>query len=303
MGRIPAQRRLAAHPGVVSCWDSPQGRPGLLLHNLIRVLVHAVAGRSALHRPLLSAGLALVLLADKPVVATDLNAAVQASSAQLRRAWAMDPGTASLPFPEVVLLPPGVVASGACSLGAPARKPAPRAMACASSSQVLLQHDLLSASYSDYGTPAVAYWIAVGLAELIQPKNTDLSPSASNLQVNCLAGVLLGAGSVPNSENVVKAAGRAYGDLVNAVVGNTEQRAYAVISGYGGTPSGCSAGEMSDLAQGKVPEPGKLGTLAAALRANTSFHAAYRSQCQPVGKKTCPRTTASSLVPTKATRP
>lgn len=266
-----------------------------------------MAGRSALHHPVLCAGLALVLLGARPVVATDLNAAVQASSAQLRRAWATDPGTASLPFPEVVLLPPGVVASGACSLGAPARKPAPRALACVARNQVLLQHGLMTTAYNDYNAPAVAYWIAVGLAETIQPKNTALSPAAANLQANCLAGVLLGAGSrmpsAPDADTVVQAAGRAYGDGVNAAVGTTEQRAYSVLSGYGGTPSGCSTAEMAALARGVVPEPAKLATLAEGLRANSNLARAYRSQCQPVGKKTCPRTTASALGTSQSTGP
>ena len=107
--------------------QSPRGNPGLLVHTWRSIMSPAVAGRSALHPTSISAGMALVLLGAIPASATDLNAVVQASSAQLRRAWAADPGTASLPFPQVMLLPPGVVASGACSPGAPARKPAPRA--------------------------------------------------------------------------------------------------------------------------------------------------------------------------------
>jgi hypothetical protein len=256
---------------------------------------------------MLSPGLALVLLGASPVSATDLNAAVHTSAAQLRRAWAEDPGTASQPFPQVVLLPPGVDASGACSPGSPARNPAPRALACVARNQVLLQHRLLSTSFNDFNAPAVAYWIAVGLAELIQPQDTALSPAAANLQANCLAGVLLGAGSskpsAPDASTVVRAAGRAYGDTVSAAVGTTEQRAYAVLSGYGGTPSGCSAAEMAALARGEVPEPAKLVTLAAPVRANSNLSMAYRSQCQPVGKRTCPRTTASALSPSQSTRP
>lgn len=267
----------------------------------------AVACRSGLHPPLLSAGLALALLGVSPVSATDLNAAVQASSAQLRQAWAADPGTASLPFPQVVLLPPGVDASGACIPGAPARSTAPKALACGARNQVLLERDLLALAYEEFKAAAVAYWIAVGLAELIQPQDTALSPAAANLQANCLAGVLLGAGSsrpsAPDAGTVVQAAGRAYGDAVSATVGTTEQRAYAVLSGYGGTPSGCSAVEMAALARGEVPEPAKLATLAETLRANSNLTMAYRSQCQPVGKKPCPRTTASALSPSQSTRP
>ena len=267
----------------------------------------AVAGRSDLPHPLLSAGAALILLGAPPVGATDLNTAVQVSTAELRRAWAADHFTASLPFPQVVLLPPGVNASGSCSPGAPARNPAPRAMACVARNQVLLQHDLLFASYNDYNAPAVAYWIAIGLAEIIQPKDSPLSRAASNLQVNCLAGVLLGAGahqsSAPNSDIVVQAAGRAYGDAVSSAVGTTEQRAYAVLSGYGGTPSNCSAAEMAQLAKGLGPDPTKLNTLSQALRANSSFQAAYRSQCQSLPNKPCPRPIASSLQPAKGSRP
>lgn len=270
-------------------------------------MIPAVAGRPALSRPLLFAGMALALLGGIPGGATTLNADVEASTAQLRRAWAADPSTASLPFPQVVLLPSGMDANGACTPGAAARRPAPRAMACSARNQVLLQHDLLANAYNDYKSPAVSYWIAVGLAELIQPEDVSLSSAAANLQANCLAGVLLGAGAQESSatirDTVVKAAGRAYGDGVHSAVGTTEQRAYAVLSGYGGTPSGCSSAEMASLSRGEVPEPAKLSTLAAKLRGNTDFEEAYTSQCRSQPQRPCPRPIASSLQPPKGSRP
>jgi len=114
-----------------------------------------------------------------PISNTDLTAAVEASQAQLRKSWAADPATAPLPFPRVELLPPGVELSGACTPGAPAGEPAPTASYCASRDVVVFQHDLLTLAYRLHQSSAVSYWIAVGLAERVRPREAALTPAAS----------------------------------------------------------------------------------------------------------------------------
>ena len=227
---------------------------------------------SALYRQTTLLLLALGLgLSKAPAVANPnpspdpaLLAAVAASTNDLRQSWNADPTTARLPFPRVQLLPPGVDASGACTPGAPAQEPAPTAIDCANREAVLLEHDLLQIAYRLHQRPAVSYWIAVGLAERLQPRRTVLSPAASTLQRSCLAGILLGAkGPIQPAdvaERAVKAAAKAYGDLFSQQVGTSSQRAYALLSGLGATELDCGASAMAQLAAGQVPIPADLGT-------------------------------------------
>ena len=189
----------------------------------------------------------------------DLLAEVKASTAQLRTSWATEPATAGRPFPAVQLLPPGLNVSDACTPGAPARDPAPTALYCPSRGSVLLDHDLLALAYRLHKQPAVAYWIAVGLVEHLQPPAATLRPAAARLQTSCLAGVLLGASGspLPNPADVwMMAAARAYSDSASTTVGTRSQRAWALRSGLGATNLDCSAAAMTRLAAGQVPVPG-----------------------------------------------
>lgn len=243
-------------------------------HTLDRSTPSALASRSHQPHDLLRGALGVLLASApgltappataNPISNTDLTAAVEASQAQLRKSWAADPATARLPFPRVELLPPGVEVSGACTPGAPAREPAPTAIYCAGRDAVVLQHDLLSLAYRLHQSSAVTYWIAVGLAERVRPLEAALTPATSSLQVNCLAGVLLGATgpaqSADATDRSVKAAAKAYGDLFSGAVGTGPQRAYALLSGLGATSLDCGAAAMARLAAGQVPIPADLGT-------------------------------------------
>jgi hypothetical protein len=230
-----------------------------VMHRQTRVLLLA-----------LSLGISQATAAANPNPTTNpspdptLLEAVAASTNDLRQSWNTDPTTARLPFPKVQLLPPGVDASGACTPGAPAREPAPTAIDCANRDVVLLEHDLLQIAYRLHQGPAVSYWIAVGLAERLQPRRTVLSPAATSLQRSCLAGTLLGAeGPIQPAdvaERAVKAAAKAYGDLFSLQVGSGAQRAYALLSGLGATELDCGATAMARLAAGQVPIPADLGT-------------------------------------------
>ncbi|MFM7641520.1 MAG: hypothetical protein ACKO45_08220 [Cyanobium sp.] len=193
-----------------------------------------------------------------------LPAAVQASKAQLQQSWKFDPKTARLPFPQVQLMPPGVDVRLACTPRASVENPAPTVIYCADSRAVLLEHDLLAIAYRLQKRPAVAYWIAVGLAERLQARASALSPAATSLQTSCLAGVLLGARgpglAAVEADRSMKAAANAYGDAFSGVVGTGPQRAYALLSGLGATSLDCSTAHMTRLASGQVPIPPDLGT-------------------------------------------
>jgi hypothetical protein len=243
-------------------------------HTLKRFTSSALASRSQQPDTHLRGALGLLLASGlgltappataNPISTTDLAAVVEASKAQLRRSWAADPATARLPFPRVELLPPGVELSGACTPGAPVREPAPTAIYCARRDAVVLQHDLLTLAHRLHQSPAVTYWIAVGLAERVRPRDAALTPAASSLQVSCLAGVLVGAigpaQSADATDKSVKAAAKAYGDLFSRAVGTGPQRAYALLSGLGATSLDCGAAAMARLATGQVSIPPDLST-------------------------------------------
>lgn len=208
-------------------------------------------------------GLGRAPAAANPGVDADLQMAVQASIGQLRTSWAADPSIARRPFPAVQLLSPGMNVSGACTPGAPASDPAPTAVYCPSRGAVLLDHDLLALAYRLHKKPAVAYWIAVGLVEHLQPPVASLRPAAASLQTSCLAGVLLGASGSPlpnTADGWMRAAARAYGDSASTTVGTSSQRAWALLSGLGATDLDCSAAAMARLAADQVPIPADLGT-------------------------------------------
>jgi hypothetical protein len=208
-------------------------------------------------------GLGQAPAAANPGVDAEIQRAVQISTAQLRTSWAADPTTARRPFPAVQLLPPGLNVSNTCTPGAPARDPAPTALYCPSSVAVLLDYDLLALAYRLHKQPAVAYWIAVGLVEHLQPPAATLRPAAARLQTSCLAGVLLGASgsTLPNTaDGWMRPAARAYGDSASTTVGTSSQRAWALLSGLGATDLDCSAAAMTRLAAGQVPIPADLGT-------------------------------------------
>jgi len=274
MGRLSTQRRLAPPAKLVNTPTTTPHRRGTRARYFWRFRPVSLASRLHQFPSLLREALGLLLASAlglttpsataNPTGQLDLNAALEASEAQLRKSWAADRTTTRLPFPKVQLLPPGVNVSGACTPGDPVREPPPTAIYCASREAVLLEHDLLSLTYRLHKSPALAYWIAVGLAERLQPRDTGLTPAASSLQVSCLAGTLLGATgedrSADATDRFVKAAAKAYGDSFSGVVGTGSQRAYAVLSGLGATSLDCDAPAMARLAGGQVSISPDLGT-------------------------------------------
>lgn len=236
-----------------------------------------------------------------------LNAAVTAATGQLRQAWAADPTTAALPFPNVRLLRPGDSVAGTCNPKAPPRRPAATAAYCASSGEVLLDQDLLADAYGkaqpSQGGLLVSYWIAVGLAERLAPTAAAGSAATAlrSLQANCQAGVLLGASparqAAADATPLLSASRGAYGDRYREAVGTAGQRGYALLTGLGATATPtCDTADMAALMRGAVPDPtllAKIEQLPPAERGHSSLIDAINSQCRPLPKRQCPRGIAS----------
>lgn len=235
----------------------------------------------------------------------DPDTAVRTVTTELQRNWNADRFSASLAFPPIRLLPAGAATDTTCNPGAAPLRPGRTALYCAARSEVLLDRDLLGPLLHRRGLPAVAYWIAVGLAERLIAASSESQPSAAagNLTANCLAGVLLGASrfqpaagsgaaAAPQTDSLLNAARGAYGGSVASTMGSASQRAYALLSGLGATASSCSPPEMAALARGSVPDPAlltQLQQLPPVERGSRSLMAVINSQCRPLGYWTCPR--------------
>ncbi|MEA5392094.1 hypothetical protein VB738_12580 [Cyanobium gracile UHCC 0139] len=223
---------------------------------------------------------------------------MQRTAQQLRQSWSADPATASLPFPGIELLPPGVGLQTACGGTAQVEVPGRVSVWCQGSNRVVLDPSLLALRVKPHGDWALAYWIGMGLAESVLSRQNGavaLSPAAANLQANCVAGVLIGAvpGRKPPSQEQkpLGPALVAYGASQTARMGTRPQRAYALLTGFGATGASCSDSDMAALANGTVPDPATLAQLEQLRdeRASSSLMAVIGSRCRPRANAPCPR--------------
>ncbi len=229
-----------------------------------------------------------------PGTAADLEAAVVAVSAPLRKAWNGDPATAAVtwPTPRLVSSANGLLANCPSARGASADT---SALYCPASGELLLDAKGLSGEQERYGSWGLAYWIATGLGQAFlsrQSAGTASPGPAANLQAVCLAGVLLDSspGLKPSTPaQKLSPARTAYGSTDAATQGTRSQRAYALLSGFGATASPCTAAAMNALAADRVSDPKLLAEVGEdpGNRALTSVSSAQTATCRKPLR--CPR--------------
>ena len=253
--------------------------------------------------PALVAALVAVPLAAgaaPPASAPDLEPALTQVSRQLQRAWRGDPLTARLPPPRPLLLPAARTIAQECPGTAGSAAEAP-ATFCPATGTVLLDRTTVENTFDIYQQGGVAFWLALGLAQAVPLQRAEAAdqavpPAATSLQRLCLAGTLLGAMPAADPaahrrilQQAVKTARVAYAPSLAPVVGTPGQRAYALLSGTGGTRFTCSAAHMRQLAAGTVPDP----ELIERLTANRDPSVGIESFCrQPPA---CPRRLGASV--------
>ncbi|MBD2717776.1 hypothetical protein [Synechococcus sp. FACHB-909] len=236
--------------------------------------------------------------------AAALDSVVGGIAAQLRRSWIADPGTASLPWPSIEVLPAGQTPGQVCP-GDSVKDPAAGAVQspalyCAASGRVLLDRSRLAKESNRHGDWGVAYWLGVGLGQAILGQRAARlqPPATANLQANCLAGVLIGGTSLqprpqdpPRPDQLVAPANGAYGTAAAEQMGTRSQRSYALLTGLGMTElAGCSDGAMAQLARDQVPDPALLGALATGTdRAAFNTMAVMNRRCRRLPNSPCPR--------------
>ncbi len=263
-----------------------------------------------------SAGLSVLLVTAAPLVsmtpvgaapaagAAELDIVVAGLATQLRQSWNADPGTATLPWPAIDVLPAGETPVAACPGAHAAASVAPGApspaLYCAASGKVLLDRTRLAREASRHGEWGVVYWVGVGLGQAILGRRPAslLPAAANNLQANCLAGVLIGGTGLqpkpqdpPKPDQLVAPANGAYGTAAAEQMGTRSQRSYALLTGLGVTDlGGCSDGSMAQLAKDQVPDPVLLSELAKGRdRAAFNTMGVMNRRCRRLPNSPCPR--------------
>lgn len=217
---------------------------------------------SLLPRSALLAALAASLplpLAAAPAGDTALG---QASDA-LRQAWRQDPLTASRPFPAIRVLDS---LSGADCPSIPFPASAVLVVACPASGAILVKRAPLAALHGVFGEAAALFVLAYGLGQGLTPPSAAAPPATSALRAACAAGTLLAAMPVPAADrrlllnNAISAGEQAFPSSAAPQLGTGPQRAYALLSGMGGTSLTCGDAAMDRLASGAEPLEAFLAT-------------------------------------------
>lgn len=237
-----------------------------------------------------------------PAEAASLFQPVEATSNAMQKVWLGDPTTATLHWPAFVALPPGQKASVRCPQALPGSA-ASGAYYCPTTRAVLLEHRSEGAGALKLEERwTLSFGVAVALGHAIRshgaPYGSSLSPPASQLQATCLGGVLLAASPSlwpGKSAPWLLPAQTAFPIEASDRAGGTAERAYALLSGFGGTPITCAAPLMASLALGRVPNPDLLDdlVLTTGSRGGSNFAVPINALCPTAGG--CIRTIGSMV--------
>jgi len=227
---------------------------------------------------------------------------VEATSKAMQKVWLGDPTTASLHWPAFVSLPPAQRALARCAQALPGSA-ASGAYYCPTTHEVLLEHRSEGAGALKLEDRwSLSFGVAVALGHAIRsheaPSGSSLSQPASQLQATCLGGVLLAASPSlwpGKSTPWLLPAQTAFPIEASDKAGGTGERAYALLSGFGGTPITCAAPLMASLALGRVPNPDLLDdlVLTTSSRGGSNFAVSINALCPMAGG--CVRTIGSMV--------
>ena len=208
------------------------------------------------------------LVSGQSALAADLPAGIQEAVSALQQAWKADPRTSSLAFPSIT----SAAAASEIQRDCPqAWSTAPQALAlyCPEQGRILIDRPRLEALATQAGRWDAGVWLAIALGQaLIASSPPSGGPPGSlpaNLQAFCFGGTLLGQAPglrLPTDGSALSAAFTAYPARLKGEQGTPAQRAYALLTGLGGTASDCGDAAIANLAAGEVPDPEWLRALA-----------------------------------------
>ena len=236
---------------------------------MIRLLPPLLAG-------LFLAAPATVPLPTEAAESPSSEQALRQATAQLQRVWQQDPLTARRPFPAIRLVE---TASSADCPSAAFPASGSLVLVCTSNGQILLQPSKLAAGV--FGEAAALFVVAYGLGQILihsapsatpnpsapaAPATPAASAATPGLQAACAAGTLLAALPIPAAyrrlvlNNAISAGEQAFPSSAAPQLGTGLQRAYALLSGMGGTALDCGRAAMDRLARGAEPPEASMAT-------------------------------------------
>ena len=201
---------------------------------------------------------AITLLLSMPIEgkAQSMDTVINATTSFLVRDWANDEDYNDWWPPQVMAIPASTKIFGACgdwlkgdhvgSIGS---------HYCFPSHTIILDIDQVTLFYNEFGPGAVAYIIAHEFGHAMQNR-LDAFPkgSASELQADCYAGILINIGSDQlgiTRKDVLDMSLAAY-EVGSTSHGTGAQRSYALMAGMGIVDYGCTTEEMYQLANSSV---------------------------------------------------
>jgi hypothetical protein len=231
---------------------------------MIRLLPPLLAG-------LFVAAPATVPLPTEAAESPSSEQALRQATAQLQRVWQQDPLTARRPFPAIRLVE---TASSADCPSAAFPASGSLVLVCTSNGQIVLQPSKLAALHGVFGEAAALFVVAYGLGQTLihsapsatpnpsapaAPATPAASAATTGLRAACAAGTLLAAVPLPAADrrlvlnNAISAGEQGFPSSAAPQLGTGPQRAYAILSGMGGTPIDCGTAAMNRLASGAEP--------------------------------------------------
>ena len=201
------------------------------------------------------------LVSGQSALAADLPAGIQEAVSALQQAWKADPRTRALAFPSITAAADASQIQRECPQ---AWHTAPQALAlyCPEQGRILIDRQRLEALATQAGSWDAGVWLASALGQaLIASSPPSGGPPGSlpaNLQAFCFGGTLLGQAPglrPPTDGSALTAAFTAFPARLKGEQGTPAQRAYALLTGLGGTASDCGDAAIANLAAGEVPDP------------------------------------------------
>ena len=218
-------------------------------------------------------GLLMAIAATLPLPLA--STAAPANEVALRRAgdrlhqvWQQDPLSARQPFPAIRLVE--ALRLSDCP-SAPFGVTSPLLLACPVRGVIFVERSKLASLNGVFGEAAELFVVAYGLGQSLVSASPGLAPASqpaasAALRAACNAGTLLAALPIPPAEsrsllnNAISAGEQAFSSSASSQIGTGPQRAYALLSGMGGTSLDCGAVAMARLARGAEPLEAFLST-------------------------------------------
>ena len=188
-----------------------------------------------------------------------IDSVIDKTATFLVRDWADNKDFNEWRPPQVMAIPSSTKIYGACGKWREGDHVADTgSYYCPTTHTIILDIDQVRTFYTEFGPASVSYIIAHEFGHAIQNRyNSYPEGSASELQADCLAGILIKTGSSElgiTRKDTLNMSLAAYG-IGSASHGSGAQRSYALMAGMGIVNYGCTTEEMHRLSKDEINDP------------------------------------------------